>query len=151
VSKSFSDRPRVAEIVSSRSASFHLTQLRDWIINEWGSSDPFEGVHDDRAVPPPLLAVDGSHLLGGLAFTDAVVKSTGKIGLWINALFVLPEHRRRGIGSKLVIEAEVVANSVKATELFVYTNVPGLYQKLDWNIIDEPRSSPSRASFRCRW
>ena len=124
-------------IVSSRLASFHLSQLREWIIGEWGKADPFEGVYDEPVVPPPLLVVDGDQLLGGLAFTNAPVQSSDKIGLWINALFVLPEHRRRGIGSMLVAEAQTAASDANVDELFVFTDAPILYQKLDWSIIDD--------------
>ena len=127
----------VISIVSSRSASFHLSELREWIISEWGKTDPFERVYDDPVVPPPLLAVDDRRFLGGLTFTNAPVRSTDKIGLWINALFVLPQHRRSGIGSKLVAAVEVEASGVSVYEIFVYTDVPDLYQKLGWRIIDD--------------
>jgi len=129
--------PLMISIVSSRSASFHLSQLREWIISEWGKTDPFEGVYDDLVVPPPLLVVDDRQLLGGLTFTNAPVRSTDRIGLWINALFVLPKHRRCGIGSKLVAEAEVEASGVSVDDIFVYTDVPDFYQKLGWSIVDD--------------
>ncbi len=127
----------MVSIVSSRSASFHLSQLREWMINEWRTVDPFDGVYDEPVVPPPVLVIDGDELIGGLAFTNAPVRGAEKIGLWINVLIVLPEYRGRGIGSKLVLEAEVEADDVNADELFVYTDVPNLYQKLGWSVIDD--------------
>ena len=124
-------------IISSRSTPAHLKQLRDWFVSEWGKVDPFEGVDGNRILPAPLLAVDGNQLLGGLAFTYAAVQGTDKIGLWINALFVLPKHRRHGIGSVLVTTAVVEAKGIEAIELFVYSALPDFYQKLGWCVIDD--------------
>jgi GNAT superfamily N-acetyltransferase len=128
-------------IVSSKSASHHLKQLREWFVDEWGKIDPFEGAHDDYVVPPPLLLVDGPKLLGGLSFTSSSIPNTDNFGLWINTVLVSPEHRGSGLGSQLVKAAEVEATRIQAKELFVYSDAPELYRKLGWIIVDSQGES----------
>lgn len=59
------------------------------------------------------------------------------LGWWINTLLVAPKFRRIGIGSRLVQEAERHVAKVGTGELYVYTNVPQLYQKLGWELVKE--------------
>lgn len=123
-------------IFSSNSKPHQLKQLHEWFVLEWGQIDPFEDTKNGFIVPSPLLAVDGQKLLGGLAFTRYPVPGSEEIGLWVNGLFVAPEHRGIGIGSQLIQAAEVESAGIKAIELFVNTNVPELYQKLGWLNVD---------------
>ena len=123
-------------VVSSSSEPHHLGQLRKWIAAEWGQTDPLKAADDGFVVPSPLLVIDGEKLFGGLTFTNYPKPGIKETGLWINALFVAPAHRGVGIGSQLVEAAEVEAANIRAEELFVYTNVPGLYQKLGWLEVD---------------
>jgi GNAT superfamily N-acetyltransferase len=123
-------------VVSSNSEPHHLKQLREWFVVEWGQIDPFETTKYGFIVPSPLLVIDGQKLLGGLAFTRYPISGNEEMRLWINALFVAPEHRGIGIGSQLIQEAEIEAERIKEKELFVYTNAPELYQKLGWLNVD---------------
>lgn len=128
-------------IISSNSAPHHLKQLREWVEAEWDEVDPFEGAAEGFIVPPPLLAIDDQKLLGGLAFSSFPIPGSEEIGVWVNALLVTPEHRSIGISSQLVQAAEVEAECIKVKELFVYTDVPKLYLKLGWSIVDSSGES----------
>lgn len=123
-------------VINSNSGPHHLKQLREWFIAEWGQVDPFEEYKDGFIVPSPLLVIDGQQLLGGLVFTRYLIPGNKKKGLWINAIFVKPEHRGSGIGSQLIQAAEVEAASIKEKDLFVSTDVPELYQNLGWFNVD---------------
>lgn len=123
-------------ILNSGSTPQLLDQLHDWFGLEWGESDRSDGDHALSGVPVPLLAVDDGHLLvGGIAFTSHPKPDSHELGVWINALIVSQPFRGRGIASKLVRAAELEATRQGASELFVYTSVPILYQKLGWSLV----------------
>lgn len=123
-------------ILNSGSEPQFLDQLPEWLELEWGESDRSDGDDAPCNVPVPLLAVDDEHLLvGGIAFTSHPEPGSHELGIWINALIVSEPFRGRGIGSKLVRAAELEANRQWIPELFVYTNVPILYQKLGWWLV----------------
>jgi GNAT superfamily N-acetyltransferase len=122
-------------IVSSNAAPEHLERLRELVVAEWDDVDSFEDPGAALAVPPPLLAITGPELVGGLAFTCFPEPANGKDALWINAVIVAPGHRRNGIASRLVRTAEIEAVRAGHSELFVRTDIPELYTKLDWRLV----------------
>lgn len=128
-------------IIGSATEQQHLSQFRDWLEEEWGTVDPFEGPVEGFAVPSPILAVDEHVLLGGLGFTSFSKPGSAEIGVWINTLLVAPMYRNTGIGSKLVQAAEAEAIRIKALELFVCTGIPNLYLNLKWTIVGNTNDS----------
>lgn len=115
-----------------------LDQLHDWFQLEWGEVDGFERNRTLRDIPAPLLALNDSNLLmGGLAFTTYPRPDGRGPGVWINALFVAPGFRGQGIASSLVCAAEAEARGQDIPDLFVYTDVPRLYQTLGWFVLSE--------------
>jgi GNAT superfamily N-acetyltransferase len=118
-----------------------LKQFREWVDAQWDEVDPFSGVAGGISVPSPILAIDDQKLLGGLAFTSSSIPGGEEAGIWVNALLVATEYRRIGIASELVKAAVVEAGRFKLKELFVYTDVPELYQKLSWCVVDGPGES----------
>lgn len=126
----------MVSILSSDSARQHLDQLHEWFELEWGVTDRSDAEHALPSVPSPLVAVDDGHLLvGGIAFTSHPKPDRPELGVWINALIVSRPYCGRGIASKLVRAAELEACRQGVAELFVYTNVAALYQKLSWSLV----------------
>ena len=124
------------QVVSSNAAPGHMQQLREWLIAEWGEVNPFKSQSDATiTVPSPLLAIAGQQLLGGLMFSGFRKPGGDSLGLWINALFVAPEHRRKRIASQLIRAAEVEAFRAGERALFALTNIPKLYENLGWQRI----------------
>ena len=125
-------------IVSAGTASsHHLDQLRGWFESEWGHIDPFEGNHEGVKIPRPILALDAQErLAGGLAFSTANRPGAKDIAVWVNTLLVAPEHRRTGLASRLVQEAHVRAADLGVRKLYVLSDVPALYEKLAWRVIE---------------
>lgn len=124
-------------IVNSNFESLHLTQLYNWYKSQWKDVDPFTSSKDGHIIPSPILAVEGEMLLGGLAFTRYKIPDESRIGLWINAVFVKDEYRGKGIGSQLIDAAKKAALYVNEKELFALTDIPEIYQKMGWVIINQ--------------
>lgn len=115
-----------------------LDQLQNWFELEWGESDAYEHDHSRHAPLASLLALSDSNvLIGGLAFTTYPKPDDRGSGVWINALFVAPDFRGQGIASTLVRAAEAKAKAHGIADLFVYTDVPQLYQNLGWLVLRE--------------
>lgn len=127
----------MVSIVTSNFGSYHLIQLHEWYVSEWKDVDPFTSSKDGHILPSPILAVEGEELLGGLAFTRYKTPDETHIGLWVNALFVKVEHRSKGIGSKLIGAAEKAALRINEKELFARTDIPEIYQKMGWVIVNK--------------
>ncbi|MBI1860101.1 MAG: GNAT family N-acetyltransferase [Deltaproteobacteria bacterium] len=62
-------------------------------------------------------------------------RSSGQIH-WIDAVYVKPEKRKRGLWTKLILAAEGKAKALGASEVFALTDIPILYQKLSWTICE---------------
>ena len=134
-------RDQKYSILSAGDAPQYLDQLRTWFEAEWGRIDPFEGSHADFEIPSPILALDAQSILaGGLAFSSFAQSAEGEVSIWINALLVAPEHRRSGLASRLIqaalVDAAPIGLGKGLSKLFVRTDVPDLYEKLDWQAVE---------------
>lgn len=124
-------------VVSSSVAPGYMHQLREWLVAEWGEVNPFASQSDGSiTVPQPLLGIEGHELRGGLMFSCFRKPGGDSLGLWINALFVAPEHRRKRIASQLIRAAEMEAFRTGERALFALTNIPELYENLGWQRVE---------------
>ncbi|WP_261815306.1 GNAT family N-acetyltransferase [Vibrio gallicus] len=98
----------------------------------------------DVQLPPIVVALQGSEVIGGLAYSWFQEPHTNASVIWLNAVFVSPQWRGRGIASELINHGvRQVANSPQS-RLYVYTNVAQLYLSLGWSVVDiesEPKHS----------
>ncbi|MCY3640180.1 MAG: GNAT family N-acetyltransferase [Gammaproteobacteria bacterium] len=97
---------------------------------QWGNLEsPLVG----DLVPSPLLALnERDELIGGLSFTTAPAPHDESTAVWINAVIVVPEHRRQGLATKLIKRASEMAKELGVGVLYVLTDVPALYTALGW-------------------
>lgn len=122
-------------IVHADTAPTFLETLQHWLEAEWGEADrPYVATVAD--LPAPLLAVNGDSLLAGLTFTFYPKPGSETPGLWINAVIVGPAHRGAGIATGLIRAASDEAVAKGHTELFVYTDIPALYEKAGWQVVE---------------
>lgn len=115
----------------------HHDQVLGWLRREWDDSEvPFSGTvtpADDR--PGAKIALLTQKPVGVLAFKRHDLSETATHKLWINAVYVAPEKRRSGVARKLIRAAQQVAIPDYAEELYAYTEVPALYEKLGWKCL----------------
>ena len=91
------------------------------------------------AIPLTMITLEGDTLVGSVTIKAQDFASRPELSPWIAAVFVLPEFRHRGIGSKLVLFAEEVAKKqFDVNTIYLYTgSASKLYLQLGYEIIEE--------------
>jgi len=121
----------------------HVPTVAGWVYGEWGHLTPGltetrQGeivraqLHHDR-VPLTLLALDGASPAGTAALIAHDMTGRPELTPWLAAVYVSPEHRRRGIGAALVsaIEREAARLAVSTLSLFT-PDQESFYARLGW-------------------
>ncbi|MEX0739059.1 MAG: GNAT family N-acetyltransferase [Pseudohongiella sp.] len=125
-------------IITSTVSAEDLEIYRQWVSGEWGSEHSFDPPEGSPSLPSPLLALTEGELSGGISFTWYPNPGRSEQALWINTLYVESESRGNGYALDLIAAAEQCAKGVAcASELFVYTDAPGLYGKRNWSILSQ--------------
>lgn len=123
----------IQEVVSN---SQHLITLYQWFESEWDDVEALASTKDGKVIPSPIIALKDGELVGGLVFTRFVSPMTNEQAVWINAVFIKPENRKQGISSQLINRAEKSVESIGESELLVFAQIPELYSKLNWQVIE---------------
>ena len=113
--------------------------LVDWIEDEWGEEtgqtreEIAERLFAHVDCPPTHAAVEASsgQPLGVITFRRFASPERDEFAVWIDALFVNPEHRNCGIGSRLIQAADDLVRPFENL-MYVYTNLPPLYERIGW-------------------
>ena len=56
---------------------------------------------------------------------------------WIDAVYVMPNLRKNGIGAELIKAAKNKARDLKLGALCALTEIPALYEKQGWSVIEK--------------
>jgi len=129
-------------------------RVRTWILEEWGNTHQEE----DQEIRDHILgkasnlearvAVLGGVPVGAVAFKRHELLDEAADVLWINALYVVPQHRRTGIGTKLVANAESAA-ARKEEKIYAFTGIPEFYEAHGWNRHSEDKKWRNWIVFKC--
>ena len=125
-----------------------IPKLAELHFNEWNHLSPDMTV-EDRAiklneisqsidVPFMLVAVENNQLIGSAALVYEDMETRKDLSPWLAAVFVKPELRNKGIGTKLITSIEHEAKIRRIAELFLYTeHARRLYSRLGWHDLEE--------------
>jgi GNAT superfamily N-acetyltransferase len=81
--------------------------------------------------------VDGDPV-GSVSLVESNMDTRPDLSPWLAALFVIPSHRGRGIGTALIRRCEREAWSVGANRLYLHTTTAqDLYERLGWATLGE--------------
>ena len=87
-------------------------------------------------IPTALVAISDDSVIGTVALKDRELPDL-EYGPWLAGLFVVPQHRCRGIGALLVAAAERQASALGVQHLHLYTPASeGFYERLGWTVVD---------------
>ncbi len=128
----------------------HVRTVSAWILNEWGSLTPgatlekvetkFQTHLNRKRIPLTLLAFEGLAPVGTASLVLHDISNRSELSPWLAAVFVLPEQRGRGTGSRLVEAAERVAGQLGVPQLFLFTHDrEGFYARLGWEAFERTR------------
>jgi len=88
-------------------------------------------------LPIAWIAHDRERVLGTAALRVADLPGYEYLTPWVSGVFVLPEHRRRGIGSALCRHIEACALQMGHQQLYLFTlDQRALYERLGWRCLD---------------
>jgi GNAT superfamily N-acetyltransferase len=126
-----------------------LPTIGKWHWDEWGHADP-EGSLDTwiaglsqrtlrDQIPTTYVALSKpDELLGSVTLVDCDMDTHQELNPWLAGLYVDPDFRAQGIGSKLVNHSIGKVRDMEYSQLFLHTSsASGLYTGLGWQIIGE--------------
>lgn len=91
----------------------------------------------------PLTIITKSRANGLLGFASLVssdMEINKDMTPWISGLFVLPEHRGKGIGRLMVNHLEQLARGFGFDKLYLYTfDKEGFYRSMSWEKLKDER------------
>lgn len=130
------DHPMLARTVSN------------WVFSEWGWM--FPGIDEDQffdrlwqrsqnrgEVPCSFVALTAGQPVGTASLVHQDLPTHSHLSPWLAAVFVAPESRRRGIGSRLVERVMLEAKELSVGSLYLYTpDMMPFYEQLGWTIIE---------------
>lgn len=112
--------------IDSAPASELFTLLK----TEWPELNRFTHSHLGLRLPSPLAAIMFGKVIGGLSYISYRAPDNDKIALWVNAVFVLPGERGRGVATALLKAALYAAPCI-----YALTNIPTLYTNLGFKVL----------------
>jgi GNAT superfamily N-acetyltransferase len=123
--------------------------LADWFYDEWGRRDPNNswkkirsilGEHLNRErVPLTIVLLRDSQPIASASLKKSEMETHPQFLHWLGGVFVHPEYRQQGIGSRIVEFAANEAKKLSVNELYLYTRShERFYTRLGWQVIERP-------------
>jgi GNAT superfamily N-acetyltransferase len=92
------------------------------------------------SLPTALVAFEGNQVLGTSALKPQDLDIRPQLTPWLGGMFVLPQHRGRGIGALLVSKTIAEARRLGLTQLYLWTPASeSLYARHGWAVIERTR------------
>lgn len=114
---------------------------REWahLYSDWDSAvalSEFASQRADGRLPISLVAMEGNALLGMVSLIFDDLPGYEHLNPWLASLFILPKHRGRGIGARLVQEAETLLTRNRLPQAYLFTESAGrFFEGLSWSLI----------------
>lgn len=82
-------------------------------------------------IPHPIAVMCDDEVSGGLAFSLFEEPNTTAQVIWLNAVYIVPKYRGKGLASELISDAQSLLKG-RQKWLYAHTDVPSLYARLGW-------------------
>jgi GNAT superfamily N-acetyltransferase len=89
------------------------------------------------SLPTALVAFQGEQVLGTGAIKPQDLDIRPHLTPWLGGMFVMPEHRNRGLGSSLITAIAAEARKLGLPELYLWTpSSENLYARHGWEAVE---------------
>ncbi|QDG75498.1 GNAT family N-acetyltransferase [Labrenzia sp. PHM005] len=129
------DRPELAQITAEwRWNAF----MQDSIYTRADAVDfDVQSASSEDLIPTVLVLLEEQTPAGMVTLCLNDVEHRPDLNPWLAGLYVEPEFRGKGYGSRLVDELEALARSAGENRLYLYTpNAEGFYMKAGWETFE---------------
>ena len=136
------------EVVNVCEQPQYLPTLARWHHEQWSYLNPDVSL-DQRIgkmqshleglfIPSTYLILTQGKLAGSAAMVRRDMDTHPELSPWLASVFIAPEFRRQGLGSRVVsrVMAEANAHAVEQLYLFTPDQVP-FYKKLGWETLTQ--------------
>lgn len=142
------DNTSVTEIKHLADCPETIPQIAGWLYQEWGRFNPGASVErgiqrleqrlDRDHVPLTLVAHADGQPVGTVSLVDCDMDTRPDLSPWLASLYVLPEHRRRGVGKALVEALVREARRLGIGSLYLFTyGEEAFYARLGWQKFED--------------
>jgi GNAT superfamily N-acetyltransferase len=113
--------------------------------NQWGTQENDKFYYDcmlhscdtESELPRFYIAVKNETIIGFYALLRNDLISRQDFTPWFACLFVVPESRGSGLGSRLLEHAAIEAREKGYASLYLSTDLEGYYEKYGWELLTE--------------
>jgi N-acetylglutamate synthase-like GNAT family acetyltransferase len=134
------------DIVDLRKIPEVIPLLVKWHHRQWAYLNPQSTLEKrlekttrylcDEPIPSTFVAIESGKVLGSAAIVEHDMDTRTEYSPWLASVYVAPEHRDKGIGSKLVSYIMSFAKKHEIDTLYLYTpNKEKFYKRLGWHTI----------------
>lgn len=135
------------QIINLKEVPGHLETLANWHHEQWSYLNPEKTLAEriDRMqshlmpdfIPTTFVAV-GQELFGSASIIECDMNTRKELSPWLASVYVAPEFRKQGIGSRLVLHAMEQAKNNKIKTLYLYTpDRDAFYARLGWSKLEK--------------
>ena len=110
--------PEAAELARLHALEWQYL-YREW--NEKKALEEFRSQGTDGSLPATLVLREDERFVGSVSVVRDDCEARKDLGPWLASLYVMPEDRGRGYGSRLVAAAIELAKRNGAVSLYVFT------------------------------
>ncbi|SDR11844.1 GNAT family N-acetyltransferase [Pseudovibrio sp. Tun.PSC04-5.I4] len=125
-----------------------LEQAAQGMWLEWWEEEghPIEDVYEElrsslgtQTLPTTLIAHDEEQFLGMVMLVKSDMSKRPQYTPWLASLWVAPDHRGKGVGSRLAKELKTHTFSSGANQLYLFAkpSLRGFYETLGWRCIED--------------
>jgi GNAT superfamily N-acetyltransferase len=135
------------KIIDLRHAPQHLQTLAQWHHLQWADLNPGSTLAGriekmavylgDTFIPTTYMAMDPG-LLGSAAIVAHDLDTRPDLTPWLASVYVAPEHRKKGVATKLVKHVMDKAEQAGIKTLYLFTpDQEPFYKKLGWHTLSK--------------